>query len=74
MSELESEVIKAIPEIRKKGKNTWLYTILLHFKKESISSDNEKIAHAIPGLLQNGKIEERVKMEKRHIFYENLRN
>ncbi len=48
-SELESEVIKAIPEIRKKWKRPWLDTILLHFKKESISSDDEKIECAIQG-------------------------
>eukprot|EP00112_Aurelia_sp_Birch-Aquarium-sp1_P017642 Seg411.3 transcript_id=Seg411.3/GoldUCD/mRNA.D3Y31 product="hypothetical protein" protein_id=Seg411.3/GoldUCD/D3Y31 len=59
--EMDSEIIKAIPQIRKKGKRPWLEKISLQIQKEGISCEHSEIEHAIQRLEQNGKIEDRGK-------------
>ena len=59
--EMDLEIIRDIPRIRKKGKRPSLVTILLQIQKEGISCEQSEIQHAIQRLEQNGKIEDRGK-------------
>ena len=66
--EMDLEIIRIIPQIRKKGKRPWLDTILLQMQKEGKSWEQSEIEHAIQCLEHTGKIEDRGKHGKTSYF------